>query len=130
MYTGLFLVSTHPFEYVYFNNLVSHKEEDLRHTYDLEYFGTGDRKAAEYILAHDNRPAVRLTTTLTGTLGANISILTRQQQQRIVLVQPNENPDYYITNFRTHPDDFIYPDVFYNYKVLNSTILRIYKTSK
>lgn len=125
-YLIFFMIRFHPFEQVYFNHLVSHKSENLRKNYDLDYWDTAYKQGLEYILAHDHAPSIRVNC-VSGPIIENVAILPEQSRKRIVIVQNNEHPDYFITNFRNHPEEFNYPTIFYDIKVLNSTIFRVYK---
>jgi hypothetical protein len=121
-----FIIKYHPYEQLYFNNLVSHEPEYLRHNYDMDYWGTAYKDGLEYILAHDDRPVIRVYCWVGPILG-NIDILEKAARKRIVVVHADEQPDYFITNFRNHPQEYDYPHNFYELKVLNSTIFRTYK---
>lgn len=123
-----FITREHPLEYVYFNSFVSRADENIRYKFDMEYWGLGYRKGLEYILAHDTASSIRISHGA-GPIFDNVGILTREQRKRITLVAENENPDYFITVFRYHPEDYdYYHNIFYNYRILNSTVLRVYKT--
>ncbi len=126
VFTTFFMVNSHPFQQVYFNQLVSHKEEFLRKNYDLEYWGCADKQALEYILAHDNSPTVKVWVSL-NPVWNNSMILPEAARKRIELVNSADQATSFMTNFRNHPDDYNYPTIFYEIKELNSTILRVYK---
>ncbi len=128
---GYFMVANHPFHYVYFNALVSHDEEYLRRHYELEYWGTSNKQALEYLIANDTSSKIRVCGTFKEPIDNNILMLPVEQRKRFVWVNDATTGDYFITNFRLHPED--YPDdnhastnIENDIRVLNSTILRIY----
>jgi len=123
---AFFMIRNHPFQQVYFNNLVAHKKEYLRKNYDLEYWGCAYKEGMDYILAHDTSSIIRVYNSLDPVANA-VRLLPETTKKRILLVGQTEHPDYFITNFRLHPADYDYPDIFYQIKVLNSTILRVYR---
>ena len=47
--TGFTMIKSHPFEDVYFNILLSKKDQYLRKTFELDYWGTSYKQALEYI---------------------------------------------------------------------------------
>jgi Dolichyl-phosphate-mannose-protein mannosyltransferase len=124
--TSYFMVSAHPFQQVYFNELVSHKDEFLRYHYDLEYWGCADKQALEYIAAHDTANPIKVWLSLNPVVN-NLMILPEATRNRFLLVDSAGGPTYFMTNFRNHGNDYNYPNVFYEIKVQNSTILRVYK---
>ncbi len=123
---GFFMIRNHPFQQVYFNNLVSHRPEYLRTHFDLEYWGCSYKQGVDYILAHDTSSIIRMTDWPEPDANA-LRFLPAKQAARIEKLYNGERPDYYLTNFRMHPRDYPYPNVFYEIKVLNSTIMRVYK---
>jgi Dolichyl-phosphate-mannose-protein mannosyltransferase len=125
--TGLFMVNAHPYQQVYFNHFVSHDREYLRTHYDLEYWGLAYKQGLEYILAHDPSAVIAIGATFDAPVRNNVMLLPETSRKRIRVVGDGDRADYFITNFRMHPDDFGYPDVYYEIRVLNSTILRVYK---
>ncbi len=127
--TGYFMVASHPFQQVYFNSLVSHKEEYLRKNYHMEYWGCSYKQGLEYILKHDTSDTIRL---LHDNVPAKNSLLMvpKQERNRIKLAYDTEKPTYFITVFREPKKDYDYKNVIYEIKALNSTIMRVYKLDK
>ncbi|MBS1586565.1 MAG: hypothetical protein JSS82_13580 [Bacteroidetes bacterium] len=121
-----FIIRNHPFEQVYFNELISHKDEYLRKNFDFDYWGASTKQGYDYILSHDTRPLIKVSYSHE-PLYNNYLMLTEEQKKRIQLMENSDDYDYYMTNFRCHPDDFNFPNTVYNVKVLNSTVLRVYK---
>ncbi len=124
--SGSFMIKNHPFEHVYFNELVSHKPEYLRTHFDLDYWGCADKQAIEYILAHDNTDTVKIWWSL-DPVGNNRMMIPANCRERVKLVGEELHPTYFMTNWRNHPEDYPYKEVYHDIKVLNSTVLRIYK---
>jgi hypothetical protein len=124
---AFFMIGNHPYQNVYFNHFISHKKEYLRKHYDLEYWGCAYSDAMRYILAHDTSSSpIRIVDCSFMTKNA-LGFLPPAQRQRIVLVGNSEHADYFITNYRNHPENYDYPKKIYTITVLNSTILDAYK---
>lgn len=119
-----FMIKSHPHEQVYFNELVSHQPESLRMNYELDYWGCSARQGLEYILAHDTSAKIKINSIITLTIN-NMRILRARDRDRIEFTGI-ENANYFLTNFRFHAGDYSYPEVFYEIKVANSTIMRVY----
>ena len=123
--TAAFMIKNHPLENVYFNNFVSHKPEYLKTHFDLDYWGCADKQGIEYLLAHDNSDSVKIWWSL-DPVGNNRMIIPSSSRERVILVD-SLHANYFMTNWRNHPDDYPFPNTFYELKVLNSTVLRVYK---
>ena len=126
-----FMVANYPFQYVYFNPLVSHDEEFLRRNYEMEYWGTSMKQGLEYLLENDTAKVITVCATYKGPLDNNILMLPPDQRKRFAWTEDAMKGDYFLTNFRLHPEDYpddahAFPNIEYDIKVLNSTIMRIY----
>jgi hypothetical protein len=127
---GSFMVKSHPFQHIYFNELVPHKPEFLRYNYEMDYWGLSYRQALEYVLEHDKRPTIKVGAPHNLCLVVNnILILPKEQRQRLSIAYDVNDAEYIFTNFRDHPGDYDYPVIFYDIKVLNSTIQRVYSAN-
>ena len=126
VYILIFIIESHPFEQVYFNHFVSHRNEYLRRNYDLDYWDTSYEKGLEYILTHDPAHLIGVYTR-GGPLPENISVLPKSLRKRVRIVDEANKADYFMTNFRNHPDEFSYANIVYEIRILNSTIFRVYK---
>jgi hypothetical protein len=120
-----FMVKAHPFQQVYFNELVSHEEEYLRKNYEMDYWGVSNLQALKYILDADQRREIMVTSIYPEILQNNIDYMEEEDRARLKLVHP-DSADYLITNFRFHPDDFPYLEE-HSDKALNSTVIRVYR---
>lgn len=119
------MLRIHPFHQVYFNELISHKEEYLRKNFDYDYWGSSYKQALTYIMKTDKRDVVKIATPWE-PIDLNISFLEEYDKARVQSVGV-EDAEYFLTNFRYHPQDYNYPTVYYEAKVQNSTVVRVYK---
>ena len=121
-----FMIQSHPLQQVYFNEFVSHEDENLRKNYEMDYWGVSNYQALKYILNNDESKHIFVTTIFPEILQNNIDELDEDDRSRVTLVHP-DSADYFITNFRFHPDDF-FPDTkeYYSDKVLGSTVIKVY----
>jgi tetratricopeptide (TPR) repeat protein len=127
--TGFFMIGNHPYNQVYFNNLVSHAPEYLRKNYELDYWGVSFKQGMDYLLAKYPGKVIRIYCENRVFYDNNIMLLPEEERGRIQLADP-ENADFFITNFRNHAYDYPANTVEYSIKVLNSTILCIYREEK
>ncbi len=122
----IFMISSHPNQQVYFNYFVSHDKEYLRKHYDYDYWCCSFTQGVAEIAARDPSPVIKIAG-IRATLINAMKMLSPEDAKRIQFVQKEENPDYFLTVFRMHPDDYEYKNVFYEIKSQNSTVMRIYK---
>jgi hypothetical protein len=131
---GYFMVNNHPFQQVYFNELVSKESEYLRANFELDYWGCSFKDGLEYIAKNDKSPKLKINGNFQDPISHNLLILDPKDRARFEYVDFAQ-ATYFLTNFRGHPED--YPsadkpskDIDYNITVLNSSILRVYNLKK
>lgn len=127
---AVLMINNHPFNQVYFNALVSHKDEYLRKHYEMEYWGCGFMQGLEFLLKkHMNDDMeIKVCGNRSGRtpLEFNISMLQERDRHRIKIM-PEAEATYKLTTFRLAQDEPPYPNVIHTIKRQNSTILCIYK---
>ncbi len=125
VFTGITMISAHPFQQVYFNRVVSHEKDYLVKNYDFDYWGCGYKQALEYLYEHDAKLVINIAWTM-NPLVNNLMILQKQDRKRFDMVE--HNADYIITSYRGV--NFGYFDTLnlvYSIKVMNSPVMGVYK---
>ena len=127
--TGYTMIRTFPLNQVYFNPLVSHRSEYLRSNYEMDYWGVGFKQGLDNILSKDKSESIVISTDVSGMvpLANNIMLLTPEDRKRVQLVEANKPFDYFLTDFRCHPEDYGYPGRDYSIRAFNSTVIGIYR---
>lgn len=121
-----FMVSAHPFQQVYFNELVSHDKESLRKNYEMEYWGCAYKQGLEHLVKANPNAPVKVYSNMAQLVFNNTLMLPEQERNHVQFVD-REKADYVITNFRNHSYDYPLAKVDYSINVQNSTILCIYR---
>jgi hypothetical protein len=132
-YASLFITTLqmcllYPFNQIYFNPLVSKKDQYISHNYEQDYWGNGYYQALTTIAQHDQRKQIKIAfNNYSGLI--NYYFLPESIQQRFI-VEQSIATDYYLDNFRAatskpytpaKPND-------YDIKVQGSSIYRISKS--
>jgi hypothetical protein len=120
-----FMIRNHPFENVYFNSLAGSDYRIIKQRYEMDYWGLSYHQALLDVLIKDDSPLIFIKVDNTpGKL--NAWLLTQAEQDRISFVEEFEDADYFITNFRWHPDEYDYP-LFYSVEVEGVSINSTYR---
>lgn len=127
-FSGYFMIRNHPFQQVYFNNIVDTKTpEHLRKQFELDYWGSSYMQSLEYILKNDNSPIIYVAAQHEPGR-YNLLLLKPEDRARIRLVDLPE-ATYYITSYRWHPHDYDeYKNMeWHTFKVSNNSINTVFK---
>lgn len=123
-----FMIRSHPYQNVFFNQLVNHdKNEHLRKTFEMDYWGTSFKEALEYLVAKEDSDTILVSYSIDPG-EHNALILPKNQRDRIKFVSVEES-EYFITNYRWHPEDYeeYKRKSFFKIKVGHNTINEIFK---
>lgn len=104
--TAAQMVRDHPMQNVYFNLLAG---TNVAQRFELDYWGVGYREDLEYIIANDSRPLIKVNVPPVSPGDFNRQMLPSEQRNRLVFVERPEDADYFITNYRWHPENYNYP---------------------
>jgi hypothetical protein len=126
---SFFMINNHPFQHTFFNFLTDKsRPERLRKSFERDYWGTSFKQAFEVILKKDKRQKIRVAVGVVPGV-FNHEVLPKKDKKRIQIVETREEADYFITNYRWHPED--YPEIenkkWHSFKVQNNTIITIFK---
>lgn len=118
------MIIQHPYQQVHFNILTNKKANYIRENYEMDYWGLSYKEGFEELLKLDNSQNIKVCV-------ANISALDNCQlagenSKRITIVEKIENADYFITNYRFHPEEYLYNKVI-SIDRQGSCILGVYK---
>jgi len=123
-----FMVNTHPHQNVYFNRVGGEDMARVKRHYKLDYWGLSYKQGLEYILAND--PSDIIDVAVANRPGRiNAHILSAEQAARLHFVTEPEQADYFLTNYRYHPEAYDYADEIYSITVGNASILSVFKLS-
>lgn len=104
-----FMLRDHPHQQVYFGVLAG---GDHRHRFDLDYWGLSYRQALEHVVANDPSPRIRVAVANDPGI-LNALMLKPADRARVEITQDLRQADYFVGNFRWHPDDYRFgPEVF------------------
>jgi len=121
--TAYQMIRNHPFQNVYFNILAG---SNAGQNFELDYWGLSFRQGLEYIAKNDKRPVIKLSTNVPAPLINNAIFLERRDLERLRLTSVSQ-ADYFITNYRWHPEPYPINHEVYSIKVDNLKILSVFK---
>jgi hypothetical protein len=127
--TAVWMIRAHPMQNVYFNVLAG---SDWRRTYELDYWGLGNRAALEYLLAHDSSATFTIRPESSTDLGQALLLLRPADRARVRVVDRNAPAKYVLTNYRGVDVDAAEQvparRLFYRLVVDGEVILSVYET--
>lgn len=104
--TAVQMVRDHPLQNVYFNLLAG---PNAGEQFEMDYWGLGYQQDLNYILENDSRFKVKVFALTPTPQPQLLLIQPAFQRDRIQFVDKPEDADYFITNYRWHPEPYSYP---------------------
>lgn len=120
-----FCIKYHPNQNVYFNELVSHKQDNLMQHYELDYWQQSYRQGLMWIADHTAKDSIYINDKL--LLIRNLKCLDTSIRKRFITTDVDSNIDYHLEVFRTDAYKYSRAEAIHEITVLGSPILRIKK---
>jgi len=121
--TAYQIIRAHPFQNVYFNLLAGNNAGE---NFELDYWGLSFRRGLEYVVRNDGRPVIKLAANTIAPLINNAVFLEKKDAGRVYLADLKQ-ADYFLTNYRWHPQPYAYAHEVYSVTVDNIKILSVFK---
>jgi len=116
----------HPYQQVYFNHFVHKQDENRRKSFEMDYWGLSYRAGLEYIVDNDKSQLIRVC--FANAAGPNNLIcLSPEDQKRITIIESPDSADYFITNYRYHPQNYSYKNEVFHIIRDKNRILSVFK---
>ena len=117
-----FMIFNHPYQNLYFNQLVGGLEK-AKQQFDLDYWGLTFRQGLEYIASADSSAAIPVF--FAHGHKNNIDILRDEDKKRFVVVDRPQNAKYILNNYRWYKDRNNYRWDPYIYTTLHPTFYNV-----
>jgi hypothetical protein len=121
-----FMVCYHPYENVYFN-IFAGDPITLRERFELDYWGLAYKQGIDYILANDTSNAIKIFVADPPGQDYINSGLTSENKSRLIPVKDPNDANYFVSEFRWHPEDYPYVDEFYSVNIRGTKIMVVYR---
>lgn len=120
------MITHHPYENVYFNQLAGPDEKTIRQNFTMDYWGLSYRKGLEYILQVDADPVIPVFAE-TDAGERNIALLPLKEGLRIHIVHDLSQAKYFIGNYSRQPADYPLKDEIYSVWDGNARLLSVFR---
>lgn len=124
---AFFMVRNHPYQHVYFNELVPRSENWIRKHFELDYWGVSYREGLEFIARETIDSKAKVFVKLSHPQFYNTIILSNEDYSKFQFTQCIDSAEYVMENYRFHPQDFDYQEEVYGITVNNSKILSVFR---
>ncbi len=124
--TAATMIKHHPYQNVYFNALTGGDRAQIRTRFEMDYWGLSYREALEYVLARDASDTIAVgVANYPGWLNARI--LRPDERERIRFVSHIREADYFLSNYRLHPQEYPFRNEFFTIDLDGVKIMVVYK---
>ncbi len=117
-------INLHPYQQVYFNDLVDKKDNAILTNWEMDYWGLSYKESFEKILELDS--AKQIKVNISNESAIDNWKLSHEIDDRIILVDSISEAKYFISNYRFHNKEYPYHKVD-SIKRQGSSILGVYK---
>jgi len=125
-------MNLHPFQAIYFNELVSKNKNHIVKNFEFDYWGSSYKDALEKIVSTDNSDTIYVAVS--EHVGyANFKILPLKDKNRLHYVENIKHPqnikkaDYFISNFYSDDLKFENKQLYFQIRRYNNPVISIFK---
>lgn len=124
LFVFIFMIANHPFQNVYFNFLAG---KNCRQNFELDYWGLSYKQGLEYILTNDKSKNISVSADLKGECTINFYSIPIEERKRLTWTSDLKSANYYLMNFRWHPEDYNLGVPVFKINVGNAKIMEVQK---
>ena len=95
LYTGIWMIKNHPYQFLYFNKLAG---KNVINNFDLDYWGTSNKNALTYITANDKRDKLKIYVSSNSPYHISLVLMDKNDRKRLEFVDNKSNANYLVTN--------------------------------
>lgn len=128
LFIAIDMYKLHPNNQVYFNSFVKTGNNNIRKNYEMDYWGVSQYQGLKYIIENDSSEAIKIKSNL--MVGNNAKLLFDEATQQPLIITDGftfEESDYFITNYRWHPEDYNIENKVFSLKYKGNEYLTVYK---
>ena len=89
------MIKNHPFQFGYFNKFAGN---NIRDNFEIDYYGTSNRIALEYIVKNDKRNKLKIFVKSESPYYLSLLILDKKYRKRLEFVNDINNSNFIVTN--------------------------------
>jgi len=124
--TAFFMIKNHPYQNVYFNEVVSLKPKYIEKSFELDYWGLSYKQALDFLAEYDTSNRIKIVMPdLQGKITSKI--LIPEIKNKFIYFRQLENADYLVTNYRRDVFDHDSLNEIYFIKVNGVKILSVFE---
>jgi hypothetical protein len=124
--TLYFSIKNHPHQQVYFNELVSKKEQHLLHQFERDYWGASFYQGLQQLSKNTDADTIVFTSNIKVAY-MNSLLFHPNKKPFLKYVSSIDSASYYITNYRRDLSDYPYEEKLFDISVQNSPIISAWK---
>ena len=121
-----FMVANHPLEHMYFNRFAGRDMAEVKQRFEFDYWGLSYRQALEYIVRSDTAQRIRVVAFNYPGM-TNFAILDKRDRERLRFVPADSAADYFVANYRLHPEPYSLPDEVFQVRVGNASVVSVFR---
>ena len=123
----LIMFKHHPHQNVYFNVLAGN---NIRENYDMDYWGLSYKQGLDFILKNDSSAHINVICDYTDidlTCWLNFGSFPDSEKKRLFFTYDFNEANYFLTNFKLHPNDYTFGTSFYKIELGDTKIMEVIK---
>ena len=95
LYTSMWMIKNHPYQFVYFNKFAG---EDITNSFDVDYWGVSNKSALTYIVSNDKKDSLKIYVSSNSPYHFSSLLMDKNNRKRLKFVNNISDADFLVTN--------------------------------
>ncbi len=122
------MIIYHPTQQVFFNYLANYDRNNLRYQFDMDYWGTSYYQGLQAILRLEEGSLDKIKIKIANAPGRlNTLMLPPKLRKRTIARVEMDDPDYFMSNYRWHPENYPYTEKIYSRTFRDNEYFAVWK---
>lgn len=122
-----FMVENHPFQQVYFNEILSKSSQNLTRNFERDYWGSSFYQGILQLSEICNNKDTVIISSNIYVAEMNLLKLSKTHKPKFIYTTEIDSSDYFLSTYRYHPQPYSYSNKILSVVVQENTILDIWK---
>ena len=95
LYTSIWMIKNHPYQFVYFNKFAG---ENIGNSFDVDYWGVSNKSALTYIVSNDKKDRLKIYVSSNSPYHFSSLLMDKNNRKRLKFVNNVSDADFLVTN--------------------------------
>ena len=95
LYTSMWMIKNHPYQFVYFNKFAG---KDIAKSFEVDYWGVSNKSALTYMVSNNEKDMLKIYVSSNSPYHFSLLLMDKNNRKRLKFVNNISDADFLVTN--------------------------------